>query len=391
MSTIKSSSEDLTLNADGSNEVKFQINAVEKASISSAGAFTATTIDATKLTGEKRNYIIDGDFSQFPEGTGATSDSGYTSALFQSSHTTAGTITTERSTDVPTVAQSNHTSSYSKLSKCTGTDVSIAAGDTISYRYYMTGSDFAHLHQQQVTLSFWHKTAAANSGDTYAVTFMNGSFNRSYIHEYTSTSSWQQETVTLTLDTSGTWLFTEADVGLRIIFTYMSGTNYQGTADAWSGNLHYATSNTSNFMDNTSNEVYLSQVGLYLGSTAPTFSSPPIATVKDQVAYYVQRYGGTVSNHDICSGMAENGTGAYGLLKFPKVMRATPTMTRFDATCLQAHQGVGVDNATAITFGNISKQGARILVTVSSGLAGDGGVILRTVDSGDWVQADARH
>ncbi len=52
MSTIKSSSEDLTLNADGSGkDIKFQSNGVEKASISSAGAFTSTTIDATALTG----------------------------------------------------------------------------------------------------------------------------------------------------------------------------------------------------------------------------------------------------------------------------------------------------------------------------------------------------
>ncbi len=53
MSTIKSSDEHLTLNADGSGKsVKFQANGVEKASISSAGAFTSTTIDATKLTGD---------------------------------------------------------------------------------------------------------------------------------------------------------------------------------------------------------------------------------------------------------------------------------------------------------------------------------------------------
>jgi hypothetical protein len=52
MSTIKSSSEDLTLDADGgSSEIKLKINNVEKASISSAGAFTSTTIDATALTG----------------------------------------------------------------------------------------------------------------------------------------------------------------------------------------------------------------------------------------------------------------------------------------------------------------------------------------------------
>ena len=52
MSTIKSSTEHLTLNADGaSKDIKFQANGVEKASISSAGAFTSTSIDATKLTG----------------------------------------------------------------------------------------------------------------------------------------------------------------------------------------------------------------------------------------------------------------------------------------------------------------------------------------------------
>ena len=52
MSTIKSSNEHLTLNADGtSKDIKFQANGVEKASISSTGAFTSTTIDATKLTG----------------------------------------------------------------------------------------------------------------------------------------------------------------------------------------------------------------------------------------------------------------------------------------------------------------------------------------------------
>jgi len=52
MSTLKSNNEDMTINADGaSSEVKFQANGVEKASISAAGAFTSTTIDATKLTG----------------------------------------------------------------------------------------------------------------------------------------------------------------------------------------------------------------------------------------------------------------------------------------------------------------------------------------------------
>ena len=48
MSTVKSSSANLTLNADGSgNDIKFQSNAVEKASISDAGLFSTTTVTAT--------------------------------------------------------------------------------------------------------------------------------------------------------------------------------------------------------------------------------------------------------------------------------------------------------------------------------------------------------
>jgi len=61
MSTIKSSNEHLTLNADGSSkDIKFQANGVEKASISSSGAFTSTTIDATKLTGTIPNFTSTG-------------------------------------------------------------------------------------------------------------------------------------------------------------------------------------------------------------------------------------------------------------------------------------------------------------------------------------------
>jgi hypothetical protein len=61
MSTIKSSDEHLTLNADGSSkDIKFQANGVEKASLSSAGVMTATNFAANaddleirSSTGEK--------------------------------------------------------------------------------------------------------------------------------------------------------------------------------------------------------------------------------------------------------------------------------------------------------------------------------------------------
>jgi len=52
MSVLQSSGDHLTLNADGSSKnILFQADGVQKASVSSAGLFTSTTIDATVLTG----------------------------------------------------------------------------------------------------------------------------------------------------------------------------------------------------------------------------------------------------------------------------------------------------------------------------------------------------
>jgi hypothetical protein len=61
MSTIKSSSEHLTLNADGaSKDIKFQANGVEKASISSTGVMTATSYagDGSALTGISGGKVL---------------------------------------------------------------------------------------------------------------------------------------------------------------------------------------------------------------------------------------------------------------------------------------------------------------------------------------------
>ena len=69
MSTIKSSDEHLTLNADGSSkDIKFQANGVEKASLSSAGVFTATSFagDGSNLTGAGATHTSSGSAPSSP-------------------------------------------------------------------------------------------------------------------------------------------------------------------------------------------------------------------------------------------------------------------------------------------------------------------------------------
>jgi hypothetical protein len=107
MSTIKSSAEHLTLNADGaSKDIKFQANGVEKASISSAGAFTSTTIDATALTGD------------LPAISGANLTGVGVDGISSSADATAMTITSDEQVGIgvtdpdSTLEVSNNTSTY---------------------------------------------------------------------------------------------------------------------------------------------------------------------------------------------------------------------------------------------------------------------------------------
>ena len=399
MSTIKSSSEDLTLNADGSNDIKFQSNGVEKASISSAGAFTSTTIDATKLTGEKASYIIDGDFTQW-EDTSATSfaNATYSGAMLMKwGGSTTGTATMERSTDVPTAAESGHQSDYSVLYKCTGTDTP-SASENLTTSHIITGSDYANLHGGQYTVSFWAKTAANNSGHRYYVALSNASAGAgSIVNSFIPTSSWQKFSFTVTADTVGTWGFNEASAGLRIYIALMAGTTFDdATEGVWNTTfeLYDSTSAIGNFMASTSNEFYLSQLQCVKGSVAPTFSSESVATVKSQVDYYVQRFDYDVTSYiPVTIGGCNATSSMRTTLYFRKEMRGTPTVTSSAASTFAGSDYLATATGSSVATTNEDRHHVELALsqagtTWTTGMAG---MIQRDGTDTCWVMADARH
>ena len=116
MSTIKSSNEHLTFNADGSaKEIRFQANGTQKASISSAGAFTSTTIDATVLTGNLP--AIDG--SNLTGISAGATGGGSDEVFVQNSQT----VTTDY-----TVPSGKSASSTGPITLNAGVDITLSAG-----------------------------------------------------------------------------------------------------------------------------------------------------------------------------------------------------------------------------------------------------------------------
>ncbi len=267
-------------------------------------AHLATGISASKLTGalpaisgaaltnlpaggDLRNFLIDGDFTSWPQGTTRSAlTSGYGPALWYVDATGGGAVTITRDTNVPTVAESGHLSTYSMKVEPSTADVSLAAAARYGVFYYMTGIDYASIHSQVVTFTFWHKHTKTG---IHSVSFQNDNNDRSYVAEYTqsSTNTWEKASISLTMDTSGTWLTTEAGVGVKILFSMGSGSDWTGSAGSWSANNDKASTNQVNDMDSTSNDFMIAQVMLTLGSSAPSaFLGELISTVKDQVGYY---------------------------------------------------------------------------------------------------------
>ena len=322
MSTIKSSNEHLTINADGSGKsVKFQANGVEKASISSAGAFTSTTIDATKLTGTlpaisgasltnvnavnaggRKNLLINGDMQVFQRATGATaSTTTYKTAdrwmLYDSS---SGAFTSEKY--AMSLAELNTTGHSQALElNVTTADTSIAAGEFCFIRQIIEGQNLQQLQYgtaaaKDLTLSFWVKSKIAG---IYCVQILKTSSTAySLPIEYTinNVDTWEYKTITYTPTAGSTSLITNSggvitndnNGGMQVTFGLVWGSDYHGTNNTWTSAAKYATSNQVNWMSSTSNDFYLAGVQLEVASVATDFEHRSFSEERELCKRYFQ-------------------------------------------------------------------------------------------------------
>lgn len=205
---------------------------------------------APRIDSLEKNYIINGNFDFWQRGTGQVfSGTGTATGYLWADRFAFSASTTNnrvnravnRSTDVPTFAESGFKSTYS-LEYSQTSALTLAAGDwLIAVRQKVEGIFYRQLHGKTVTLSFWFKSTVAGQ---YPVAFVNGATDRSYVtlFTYSSANVWQKIYITLTTDVGGSWLFNNG-VGLDIIIGADSG----GVGDApslnsWLSGFYYTTS-----------------------------------------------------------------------------------------------------------------------------------------------------
>jgi hypothetical protein len=289
------------------------------------------------VNNSRKNFIINGATRIWQRGTAAVniaaSNAAYLADHFRAINATDGTLSYTRGT-------SNSPSStfreYIWLSTNV-VDTSLSAAQTVGIQCVIEGYDILPLIGKTCTLSFWAWAAVAG---TYCVSFTNyseGNTDRSYVAEYTLSagSSFEYKTITFTMHDllSGSNWNTTNGGGLRIWWSYGSGSNFNTTPNTWQTGNYVGTSNQVNLMGNVSYGLGITGIQLELGSIATPFET---RSFSEELAlcqrYYEKSYEystaiGTVTQNGMTHGIRGSGSQCSMVYyKVPKRISSTPIL-----------------------------------------------------------------
>jgi hypothetical protein len=317
-----------------------------------------------------RNRIINGDMRINQRNAGAsvtpTTDNTYTLDRWRAGISQSSKFSIQQNAgSVTPPAGFNNYLGVTSLSS-----YSVGSGDYFLLEEKIEGFNVADLGwgaagASTVTLSFWVRSSLTG---TFGGVFRNSAENRSYPFSYTisSANTWEQKTVTVSGDTSGTWLKTNG-TGLAVAFSLGMGSSVSGTAGAWvSANLGSVTGATSVVGTNGATW-YLTGVQLEIGTSATPFER----RLYNQELANCQRYylrlnsGDQTAYTSFGMGVAYTTTAASITVNYPVQMRANPTYNSGNSLRLV---GSGVTAVTSSSLGQTSYLSSYITVNVASGL-----------------------
>jgi hypothetical protein len=344
---------------------------------------TGTAAITSGLTGF-RNRIIGGDFGINPWQRGTTiavaaAGNLYTADRFKSYNNTDGAYSVIKTADAPTVANAVINTEYCLDVDVTTADASLAVGQICQgviqkiEGYNVASFGFGKAGTRYVTLSFWVKSTKTG---IFYVNFTNSASNRCYPAQYTVsvTNTWENKVITVPVDTSGTWDYTNGE-GLNLIWTIASNSATTGTANTW-GTNGSVPNDQVNALDSTSNNFKLALIQLEAGSTATDFECRPIGTELALCQRYYYRMVSDFSFGRFGASYNTATTSGLAFLNFAVPMRSSPTaldQTGTAADYAVIHQQTSTVCSAVPSLNSANKFSAVCGFTVASGLvAGHG-------------------
>ena len=231
---------------------------------------------------------------------------------------------------------------------------SVTSSDFFGILQHIEGFNTADLafgtaSASSVTLSFWVRSSLTG---TFGGNLANSANNRNYVFSYTinAANTWEQKSITIAGDTTGTWLTTNG-IGLQVVFSIGSGSNFTTTAGSWSASATYAPTGQTSVVGTNGATFYITGVQLEKGSTATSFDYRPYGTELALCQRYCPVF--DLSSGDLFNGIAANSTLSDYRLEYKVTVRTPAT---------------GITTTTSnIGVSNLSAGGSATLAFSSSG------------------------
>ena len=277
-----------------------------------------------------KNRLINGAMTIAQRATSVTGATGY--CCTDRYDLTAATV-------VWNAAQSSDVPSGTGFRNSTSLTVTTASSASGAYAYInqaVEGYNWADMgygtaSAQTTTLSFWVKSSVTG---TYGIALRNATgSSRFYTTTYTinSANTWEQKTITITGDTSGTWGTTNG-IGIGIFWDLGVGATYSSTSNnAWStvGSNYFGVTGATKLGATNGATFYITGVQLEKGSTATSFDYRPYGTELALCQRYYETTSYPNATQDITSTQTSiiwASTFATGQ-KYLVAKRAAPTIT----------------------------------------------------------------
>jgi len=243
----------------------------------------------------------------------------------------------------------------------------VLSSDYFLYRQSIEGFNVADLgwgtaSAATVTLSFWVRSSLTGA---FGGSLGNGASNRSYPFSYTinTANTWEQKTITIAGDTTGTWE-TTTNAGIVVGWSIGMGSTYKGTANAWAGTFYGAPTGAIDLVATNAANLYITGVQLEKGTQATAFDYKPYGTELNLCKRYALLSG------DGVSGMGRTTTQIIFNIAFPQEMRAAPSATIMDTSILVSDnfQLDHTSSGSTIDLLQVTSYGGRISFSGFTGL-----------------------
>ena len=216
-----------------------------------------------------------------------------------------------------------------------------------------------------VTLSFWVRSSLTG---TFGGIVCNSAANRTYPFTYTisAANTWEQKSVTIAGDTTGTWLTTNG-VGMFVQLSLGAGSTLSTTAGAWAAGYYASATGATSVVGTSGATFYITGVQLEKGSTATAFDYRPYGTELQLCQRYYWKNIPGAASVNICTGVCATSQARVTVL-YPTIMRSAPT---FSFLSLYADdEQAAVYTVSSISSINAGAQSARIIFSTTGTIGG---------------------